>query len=74
MAKKIENQKRKNNVFSLELNKTYDLVYHHSFMEIEYLNSVTINKITPKMYFIDLPNGKSIRIPKDSLLEVKIKE
>lgn len=72
--KGIEFSDSKYKVFPLELNKTYDLAYCSGVFDIDYLSSVTVSKITAKMYYLTLPDGTTEKIAKDSLMDVKIKE
>lgn len=59
------------NTIELETGKVYDLSFFRGRYEIDYAKNATCIKITKKMYRLELPNGKEIRITQGSIIETK---
>lgn len=55
----------------MEIGKTYDVVFSTGRYEIEYENSVTCIKKTPKSYRVKRMNGTTRLIGQDSIMSLK---
>ncbi|WP_334223885.1 hypothetical protein [Thiosocius teredinicola] len=55
----------------MEIGTVYDVVYRRGKYEIEYENGVKCIKKTPKSYRVERPDGSTILIRQDSIIELK---
>jgi hypothetical protein len=56
---------------TMEIGKTYDVVFLAGRYEIEYENAVKCVKRTPKSYRIERPDGTTRLVGHDSILSLK---